>query len=96
MHEKIENEYLIRQCSVWGAIGIAACGHANAGEVEVPHFWISPGEAKSVTGLKALIAARGHIWKDRVSWLWSNTELLKRSRVSSVPSSVDDFMTAAE
>jgi glucose/mannose transport system substrate-binding protein len=35
-----------------------------AGEVEVLHFWTSPGEAKSVTELKAHMAARGHTWKD--------------------------------
>ena len=37
---------------------------AMAGEVEVLHFWTSPGEAKSVTLLKDLIAVRGHTWKD--------------------------------
>jgi glucose/mannose transport system substrate-binding protein len=37
---------------------------AFAGEAEVLHFWTSPGEAKSVTELKALMAQRGHVWKD--------------------------------
>ncbi|MBL0729629.1 ABC transporter substrate-binding protein [Piscinibacter sp. HJYY11] len=35
-----------------------------AGEVEVLHFWTSPGEAVSVTELKELIARRKHTWKD--------------------------------
>lgn len=38
--------------------------HAMAGEVEVLHFWTSPGEAKSIAELKSLIAVRGHTWKD--------------------------------
>jgi len=37
---------------------------SSAGEVEVLHFWTSPGEAQSVTELKQLIAVRGHTWKD--------------------------------
>ncbi len=37
---------------------------ARGGEVEVLHFWTSPGEAKSIAQLKELIAVRGHTWKD--------------------------------
>jgi len=37
---------------------------ATAGEVEVLHFWTSPGEAKSIDELKAMIGVRGHTWKD--------------------------------
>ena len=37
---------------------------AAAGEAEVLHFWTSPGEAKSVDELRALMAKRGHVWKD--------------------------------
>lgn len=37
---------------------------AMAGEVEVLHFWTSPGEAKSIVQLKELIGVRGHTWKD--------------------------------
>jgi glucose/mannose transport system substrate-binding protein len=36
----------------------------QAGEVEVLHFWTSPGEAKSIDEIKRLIAVRGHTWKD--------------------------------
>jgi glucose/mannose transport system substrate-binding protein len=36
----------------------------NAGEVEVLHFWTSPGERRSVDVLKERFAARGHTWKD--------------------------------
>jgi glucose/mannose transport system substrate-binding protein len=39
---------------------------ARAGEVEVLHFWTSPGEAKSIDEIKRLIAVRGHTWKDFV------------------------------
>jgi glucose/mannose transport system substrate-binding protein len=35
-----------------------------AGEVEVLHFWTSPGEAKSISELKTMIGVRGHTWKD--------------------------------
>jgi glucose/mannose transport system substrate-binding protein len=38
--------------------------YAIAGEVEVLHYWTSGGEAKSVAELKALMALRGHTWKD--------------------------------
>lgn len=37
---------------------------AAAGEVEVLHFWTSPGETKSIVQLKELIGVRGHTWKD--------------------------------
>ncbi len=37
---------------------------ALGGEVEVLHFWTSPGEARSIAQLKDLIAVRGHTWKD--------------------------------
>lgn len=50
----------------WGVLAALICSNARAGEVEVLHFWTSPGEAKSVTELKALIAVRGHTWKDFV------------------------------
>lgn len=36
----------------------------RAGEVEVLHYWTSGGEAKSVAELQALMARRGHTWKD--------------------------------
>jgi hypothetical protein len=41
-----------------------SCGYARAGEVEVLHFWTSPGEATSLAQLKSLIAKRGHTWRD--------------------------------
>ena len=151
---------------------------AVAGEVEVLHFWTSPGEAKSITDLKGRIGVRGHTWKDfvvvgggggnamaalkdrvlagnppasatikgpaiqewaelnafadldsmasfdgwdadlpkvvqdqvkhkgryvavpvnihRVNWLWSNNDVLKKSGVTQMPLSFDDFLQAAE
>ena len=37
---------------------------AQAGEVEVLHYWTSGGEAKSAAALKATLQAKGHAWKD--------------------------------
>ncbi|MFY9512240.1 MAG: ABC transporter substrate-binding protein [Rubrivivax sp.] len=45
------------------ALAVAALG-ANAGEVEVLHWWTSGGEAKAAASLKATMQAKGHTWKD--------------------------------
>lgn len=37
---------------------------AQAGEVEVLHWWTAGGEAKAAQGLKASLQAKGHTWKD--------------------------------
>ena len=37
---------------------------AQAGEVEVLHWWTSGGEAKAVSSLKATLQAKGDTWKD--------------------------------
>ena len=37
---------------------------AQAGEVEVLHYWTSGGEAKSAAELKKLLESKGHTWKD--------------------------------
>lgn len=52
--------------SACAAVFAALCvpSSARAGEVEVLHFWTSPGEAQSVAEIKALMAERGHTWKD--------------------------------
>lgn len=46
------------------AAALAACGVAQAGEVEVLHWWTSGGEAKAAAALKATMQAKGHTWKD--------------------------------
>ncbi len=46
------------------AAGLITAFAAAAGEVEVLHFWTSPGEAQSIAEIKSLIAERGHTWKD--------------------------------
>jgi len=49
------------------AIGLAcalACAGAQAGEVEVLHWWTSGGEAKAAGALKATMQSKGHTWKD--------------------------------
>jgi glucose/mannose transport system substrate-binding protein len=45
-------------------VSAAVQNFAHAGEVEVLHFWTSPGEARSLEELKLLISERGHRWKD--------------------------------
>ncbi|MBZ8139824.1 sugar ABC transporter substrate-binding protein [Rubrivivax gelatinosus] len=46
------------------AAALVACGIAQAGEVEVLHWWTSGGEAKAAAALKASMQAKGHTWKD--------------------------------
>ncbi|WP_413283411.1 ABC transporter substrate-binding protein [Vibrio sp. MA40-2] len=43
---------------------LSAAQFANAGEVEVLHWWTSGGEAKSVSALKDMLEEQGHTWKD--------------------------------
>ena len=45
-------------------LAVFASKPVSAGEVEVLHFWTSPGEAKSINEIKRLISVRGHTWKD--------------------------------
>jgi glucose/mannose transport system substrate-binding protein len=40
------------------------CIPAQAGELEVLHWWTSGGEAKAAASLKAAMQAKGHTWKD--------------------------------
>ncbi|MGA0608746.1 ABC transporter substrate-binding protein [Caldimonas sp. KR1-144] len=47
-----------------GALALAGCAFAHAGEVEVLHYWTSGGEAKAAAALKATLQAKGHTWKD--------------------------------
>ena len=166
--------FIVSSLLLGGTVAIPAA----AGEVEVLHFWTSPGEAKSITDLKGRIGVRGHTWKDfvvvgggggnamaalkdrvlagnppasatikgpaiqewaelnafadldsmasfdgwdadlpkvvqdqvkhkgryvavpvnihRVNWLWSNNDVLKKSGVTQMPLSFDDFLQAAE
>ena len=50
------------------ALAVVALGAFNlpaqAGEVEVLHWWTSGGEAKAAQALKASLQAKGHVWKD--------------------------------
>ncbi|WP_290867608.1 ABC transporter substrate-binding protein [Aquabacterium sp.] len=50
-----------------GAVMVAAMVStmaAQAGEVEVLHYWTSGGEAKAAKALQATLQAKGHSWKD--------------------------------
>ena len=46
------------------AAGLMGATLAQAGEVEVLHWWTSGGEAKAAAALKSTMQAKGHTWKD--------------------------------
>nr|WP_297357443.1 ABC transporter substrate-binding protein [uncultured Caldimonas sp.] len=46
------------------ACGLLAATAAQAGEVEVLHWWTSGGEAKAATALKGQMLKLGHTWRD--------------------------------
>ncbi|HJV97382.1 MAG TPA: ABC transporter substrate-binding protein [Albitalea sp.] len=46
------------------AAGLMGATLAQAGEVEVLHWWTSGGEAKAAAALKATMQGKGHTWKD--------------------------------
>jgi len=46
------------------AAGLMSATLAQAGEVEVLHWWTSGGEAKAAAELKASMQKKGHTWKD--------------------------------
>jgi glucose/mannose transport system substrate-binding protein len=52
-----------RSASVLACAALVA-GAANAGEVEVLHWWTSGGEAKAAAELKTMMQKKGHTWKD--------------------------------
>ena len=54
---------VLRQALLGLAVA-ASIGTANAGEVEVLHWWTSGGEARAVGILKDLMEEEGHTWKD--------------------------------
>ncbi|MDC5840842.1 ABC transporter substrate-binding protein [Vibrio europaeus] len=43
---------------------LSAANYANAGEVEVLHWWTAGGEAKSAAVLKDMLEQQNHTWKD--------------------------------
>ncbi|WP_425491318.1 ABC transporter substrate-binding protein [Chitinivorax tropicus] len=48
--------------SMAGLVSVAMA--AQAGEVEVLHWWTSGGEAKAAAELKKIMQSKGHTWKD--------------------------------
>ncbi len=46
------------------AAALCAAVSAQAGEVEVLHWWTSGGEAKAAAALKQQLQSKGHTWKD--------------------------------
>jgi len=49
---------------ILSGVALAVAHSAQAGEVEVLHWWTSGGEAKAATALKATLQAKGDTWKD--------------------------------
>src|SRR3954471_7909913 len=45
-------------------LALLALPAAHAGEVEVLHYWTSPGEAKAAAALKQTLQQQGDTWKD--------------------------------
>jgi len=50
--------------AVAAVLGAGITGAAQAGEVEVLHWWTSGGEAKAASALKSTMQQKGHTWKD--------------------------------
>ena len=53
-----------RSLSLIAAAAALVGSPAQAGELEVLHWWTSGGEAKAAASLKAAMQAKGHTWKD--------------------------------
>ncbi|AXS83523.1 MULTISPECIES: ABC transporter substrate-binding protein [Marinobacter] len=57
-----------RMTRTLGALALSSAlmplGNAQAGEVEVLHWWTSGGEARAAAALKEMMVAQGHTWKD--------------------------------
>jgi len=52
------------QLAALALASLITLGTAQAGEVEVLHWWTSGGEAKAAAALKASLEKKGHVWKD--------------------------------
>jgi glucose/mannose transport system substrate-binding protein len=52
------------KCTVLAVAAACAALSAQAGEVEVLHWWTSGGEAKAAAALKEQLQGKGHTWKD--------------------------------
>ncbi len=57
-------ELTLARTALAAAATLALHAVAQAGEVEVLHYWTSGGEAKSAAALKAQLEKQGHTWKD--------------------------------
>ena len=53
-----------RRVALAAVSSVALAGVAQAGEVEVLHWWTSGGEAKAAAELKGAMQKKGHTWKD--------------------------------
>jgi glucose/mannose transport system substrate-binding protein len=57
-------ELTLARTALAAAAALSLHAVAQAGEVEVLHYWTSGGEAKSAAALKAQLEKQGHSWKD--------------------------------
>ncbi|MBK7743275.1 MAG: carbohydrate ABC transporter substrate-binding protein [Betaproteobacteria bacterium] len=55
---------MIRNSLLLAAVSTALSIPAQAGDVEVLHWWTSGGEAKAAAELKSTMQKKGHTWKD--------------------------------
>ena len=55
---------MIRNSLLLAAVSTALSIPAQAGDVEVLHWWTSGGEAKAAAELKSSMQKKGHTWKD--------------------------------
>jgi glucose/mannose transport system substrate-binding protein len=62
--ENTMNKPLLKRSLLGLALAGLVSTTANAGSVEVLHYWTSGGEAKSAAVLKGLLEKEGHEWKD--------------------------------
>jgi glucose/mannose transport system substrate-binding protein len=59
-HTALPRRHLLALATTLMTLGAAA----QAGEVEVLHWWTSGGEAKAAAALRATLQEKGHTWKD--------------------------------
>ena len=64
MHLKLTTLSTLAVPAIVVAVASLFAAPAQAGEVEVLHYWTSPGEAKAAAALKQTLQQQGDTWKD--------------------------------
>jgi glucose/mannose transport system substrate-binding protein len=62
--KQIKETMMFKKTLLAVALGGTIVASAQAGQVEVMHWWTSGGEAKSIAVLKGMVEDAGHTWKD--------------------------------